>query len=116
MRIRLFAAAGLVCGWAALGADLRLGIIGCDTSHAVAFTETLNNPEAKGHIPGGKVVAAYKGGSADIPSSISRVEEILEDAAGEIWGEDLRQHPGDVQGRGRGAAGKRGWPPASRTG
>jgi hypothetical protein len=74
MNIRLFAAAGLFCGWAALGADLRLGIIGCDTSHVVAFTETLNNPEAKGHVAGGKVVAAYKGGSSDIPSSISHVE------------------------------------------
>jgi predicted dehydrogenase len=58
-----------------LGADLRVGIIGCDTSHAVAFTETLNNPDAKGHVPGGKVVAAYKGGSPDIPQSASRVEE-----------------------------------------
>ena len=67
-------AAGLACGWAALGADLRIGIIGCDTSHVVAFTETLNNPEAKGHVPGGKVVAAYKGGSADIPSSIGHIE------------------------------------------
>jgi predicted dehydrogenase len=75
MRIRLFVAAGLLGGWAALGADLRIGIIGCDTSHAVAFTETLNNPAAKGHIAGGKVVAAYAGGSADIPASISRVEE-----------------------------------------
>jgi predicted dehydrogenase len=53
---------------------LRIGIIGCDTSHVVAFTETLNNPEAKGHVPGGKVVAAYKGGSPDIPSSIDRIE------------------------------------------
>ena len=60
---------------AARGAELRIGIIGCDTSHVVAFTETLNNPQAKGHIPGGKVVAAYKGGSADIPSSIGRVGE-----------------------------------------
>lgn len=74
MKMRLIAAAGLLCGWAALGADLRLGIIGCDTSHVVAFTETLNNPAAKGHVAGGKVVAAYKGGSADIPSSISKVE------------------------------------------
>ena len=57
-----------------MGADLRIGIIGCDTSHVLAFTEVLNNPEAKGHVPGGKVVAAYKGGSADIPSSIGRVE------------------------------------------
>jgi len=74
MKLRLLLAAGLVCGTGAWGADLRIGIIGCDTSHAVAFTETLNNPEAKGHVAGGKVVAAYKGGSADIPSSISRVE------------------------------------------
>src|SRR5258706_13226521 len=57
-----------------LGADLRIGIIGCDTSHVTAFTETLNNPDAKGHVAGGKVVAAFKGGSEDISSSASRVE------------------------------------------
>jgi predicted dehydrogenase len=74
MKIRLIAATALACGWGALGADLRIGIIGCDTSHVVAFTETLNNPEAKGHVPGGKIVAAYKGGSPDIPSSISHIE------------------------------------------
>ena len=68
-------ATALVCGSVAFGADLRIGIIGCDTSHVTAFTEVLNNPEAKGHVPGGKVVAAYKGGSPDIPSSIERVEE-----------------------------------------
>lgn len=54
-------------------ADLRLGIIGCDTSHVTAFTENLNNPKAKDHVAGGKVVAAYAGGSKDIPSSIGRV-------------------------------------------
>jgi hypothetical protein len=74
MKIRLIVATALACGWATWGADLRIGIIGCDTSHVVAFTETLNDPQAKGHIPGGKIVAAYKGGSADIPSSISHVE------------------------------------------
>jgi len=56
-------------------ADLRLGIIGLDTSHVTAFTELLNNPAAKDHVPGAKVVAAFKGGSPDIASSISRVEE-----------------------------------------
>lgn len=55
-------------------ADLRIGIIGCDTSHATAFTECLNNPTAKGHVAGGQVVAALKGGSADIPESATRVE------------------------------------------
>src|SRR6516164_671712 len=57
------------------GADLKIGIIGCDTSHVTAFTEVLNNPAAKDHVPGGEVVAAYKGGSKDIPESWSRVEE-----------------------------------------
>jgi predicted dehydrogenase len=56
-------------------ADLRIGIIGCDTSHVTAFTEALNNPSAAGHVAGGKVVAAFKGGSKDIQSSWSRVEQ-----------------------------------------
>jgi len=74
MKLRVLAVGSLVCASVAVGADLRLGIIGCDTSHVIAFTETLNNPQAKGHIAGGKVVAAYKGGSADIPSSIGHIE------------------------------------------
>ena len=56
-------------------AEIRLGLIGLDTSHVTAFTETLNNPKAKDHVPGARVVAAFKGGSADIPSSIGKVEE-----------------------------------------
>src|SRR6185369_2100101 len=55
--------------------DIKIGIIGTDTSHSPAFTETLNNPEAKGHVAGGKIVAAFKGGSPDIKASASRVEE-----------------------------------------
>ena len=53
---------------------VRIGIIGCDTSHAIAFTENLNNPDAKSHVSGGKVVAAFKGASPDIPASANRVE------------------------------------------
>ena len=55
-------------------ADLKIGLIGLDTSHATAFTEILNDPTAKDHVPGAKVVAAFKGGSSDIESSITRVE------------------------------------------
>lgn len=55
-------------------AEIRLGIIGLDTSHVTAFTETMNNPKAKDHVPGARVVAAFKGGSPDIESSINRVE------------------------------------------
>ena len=55
--------------------DLKLGIISLDTSHCTAFTEMLNDTAHKDHIPGARVVAAFKGGSPDIESSISRVEE-----------------------------------------
>lgn len=60
---------------ATFGAELRIGIIGCDTSHATAFTKLFNDPADKHHVPGGRVVAAFRGGSADIPSSINRVPE-----------------------------------------
>jgi predicted dehydrogenase len=65
----------LACTVTCLAGDLRVGIIGCDTSHVTAFTEVLNNPDAKGHVSGCKVVAAFKGGSPDIHSSASRVDE-----------------------------------------
>ncbi len=52
---------------------LRIGIIGLDTSHVVAFTRLLNDPGQPNHIPGGRVVAAFKGGSPDIESSRTRV-------------------------------------------
>ncbi len=52
---------------------LRLGFIGLDTSHVIAFTSRFNEPDNPNHVPGATVVAAFKGGSADIPSSINRV-------------------------------------------
>ena len=56
-------------------ADLKIGIVGTDTEHCIAFTEIINNASAPGHAEGGRVVAFLQGGSADIPSSIGRVEE-----------------------------------------
>lgn len=56
------------------GGELRLGMIGLDTSHAVEFTRLLNQTNHKDHVPGGRVVAAFKGGSPDIEASWSRVE------------------------------------------
>jgi hypothetical protein len=54
---------------------IRIGIIGMDTSHVPAFTRLFNDPKATGDLAGFKVVAAFPGGSADIPSSIGRVPE-----------------------------------------
>ena len=55
-------------------AELRIGMIGLDTSHCTEFTRRFNDTNDKNHIPGGKVVAAFKGGSPDIEASWSRVE------------------------------------------
>ncbi|MCW5969701.1 MAG: Gfo/Idh/MocA family oxidoreductase [Blastocatellales bacterium] len=53
---------------------LRIGIIGLDTSHVTAFTALLNDPARQGHVPGGRVVAAFKGGSPDVESSANRID------------------------------------------
>lgn len=54
---------------------IRVGIIGLDTSHAVAFTRLLNDESNKDHLPGCRVVAAFPRGSADIESSVKRIPE-----------------------------------------
>lgn len=56
----------------------RVGIIGLDTSHVVAFTKTINNPKATGDLAMLEVTAAFPGGSKDIPKSIDRVPEYTE--------------------------------------
>lgn len=58
---------------------LRAGIIGLDTSHAMAFTKIFNDPKAEGDVAGVKVVAAFPGGSPDIASSRDRVGKYTED-------------------------------------
>lgn len=75
MKLLSTLAASLCLLITAHAADLRLGLVGLDTSHVTAFTEILHNEKAKDHMPGARVVAAFKGGSADIPSSIGKVEE-----------------------------------------
>lgn len=68
---------------AALGAQqaptetkpIRIGLIGIDTSHAGAFTQLLNDSSRADHIPGARVVAAFKGGSPDVEASVTRIEK-----------------------------------------
>ena len=54
--------------------NLRIGIIGLDTSHAEQFTLRLNDTANPNHVPGGRVVAAFATPSADIEESRSRVD------------------------------------------
>lgn len=58
---------------------MKIGIIGLDTSHAVAFTKVLNDPKAAEDVAGCRIVAAYPKGSPDIESSVSRVPGYTEE-------------------------------------
>jgi hypothetical protein len=61
-------------------ADIRVGIIGTDTSHVPAFTKMMNGDASEpGHIAGARVVAAFKGGSPDIPESANRVNQYADE-------------------------------------
>ena len=72
--MRLLTLAAILAMSTASAADLKIGIIGLDTSHVAAFTKLLNDPAAPSHVPGGRIVAAFKAFSPDIPSSAGRVE------------------------------------------
>jgi hypothetical protein len=52
---------------------MRVGMIGLDTSHAIAFTKLMNDPAATGALAKMDVVAAFPGGSPDLASSRDRV-------------------------------------------
>ncbi|THF84486.1 Gfo/Idh/MocA family protein [Cohnella fermenti] len=63
-----------------MGSPLKLGVIGLDTSHVVAFAELLNDPNHPYHIPGGSIQAAYPGtASPDFELSCARLQPFTEE-------------------------------------
>lgn len=70
----VFAIACLALFSAPAAEPLKVGIIGLDTSHAVTFTQLLNDATDPNHVPGAIVTVAYKGGSPDIAESANRIE------------------------------------------
>jgi predicted dehydrogenase len=74
---------GAALAWSAEPNDaaktIRVGIIGLDTSHVMAFTKIFNDPKASGDLAGIKVVAGFPGGSPDIPASRDRVGNYTRD-------------------------------------
>ncbi len=61
-------------------ARMRAGIIGVD-AHALAWTQILNDPQVSGELAEMVVVAAYPGGSPDIPQSMELLKAQLEPVA-----------------------------------
>lgn len=56
---------------------IRAGIIGID-AHAASWTEIINDPEAIGELADLTIVAAFPGGSPDIPQSMELLEKARE--------------------------------------
>jgi predicted dehydrogenase len=56
--------------------DMRIGMIGTDTSHVPAFAKLFNKSHPEWRL---KVVAAFKGGSPDLPTSADRVEKFAKE-------------------------------------
>jgi hypothetical protein len=61
--------------------QIRVGMIGLDTSHVPAFARFFNGPKLQGELAGIKVVAAYPGGT-DFPPSRDRVAMFTEQIRG----------------------------------
>lgn len=76
-------------------AMIRIGLVGLDTSHSVAFTKCLNKPGDPEHVAGGKVIAAFPGGSPDFELSISRVSGFTRTLT-EEYGVQLKDSPAAV--------------------
>lgn len=64
----------------ALSADpVRIGIIGCDTSHAVAFTKSFNKETPSPGLEGFRIVAALPEASPDIENNQKRMPGYVEE-------------------------------------
>ncbi|HWB53172.1 MAG TPA: Gfo/Idh/MocA family oxidoreductase [Tepidisphaeraceae bacterium] len=72
--------------------DKRIGLVGLDTSHAVAFARNLNNAKDPEHVKGARVVVGLPGPSADFELSFGRVEKFTAEVRDQ-WGVKIVESP-----------------------
>lgn len=77
--LTLTLAMGLTSTSFAEQSPIRVGIIGLDTSHAIAFAKEFNRTPANPDMQGCRVVMAYPHGSSKIESSYSRIPKYTEE-------------------------------------
>src|SRR5262245_1549431 len=68
--------------------EIKVGMIGLDTSHVTAFTKLLNDKSDPKQVPGARVVAAFKGGSPDVESSRTRIDRFTAELK-DKWGVEI---------------------------
>ena len=44
--------------------EMKIGMVGLDTSHVTGFADCFNLPEHRFHLPGARIAKAFPGGSA----------------------------------------------------
>lgn len=78
MRLRIILFAFLTLFLFHAQAEVKIGIIGLDTSHSTAFTKFINGDNKKEEFKKFKIVAAYPYGSRTIESSFKRIPGYIE--------------------------------------
>nr|WP_255417289.1 Gfo/Idh/MocA family oxidoreductase [Proteiniphilum sp. X52] len=68
----------MACFLPSLQAQMKIGIIGLDTSHSIAFAKFLNGDDKKEEFKDFRIVAAYPYGSRTIKSSYDRIPGYIE--------------------------------------
>ncbi|MBN2642357.1 MAG: Gfo/Idh/MocA family oxidoreductase [Victivallales bacterium] len=59
--------------------NLKIGMVGLDTSHCPAFVNLLNDKNNQFHIPNCEIVKAFPGGSENFSLSKSRIDQFTKD-------------------------------------
>lgn len=77
--IGLVAIAGPLAAKVVPADEIRIGIVGMDSSHAVAFTKGFNNPSPAPGLGGFRVVAALPQTSPDIENNLKRMPGFVEE-------------------------------------
>jgi predicted dehydrogenase len=73
--------------------ELRIGLIGLDTSHAPAFSRLLNDSTNENYLRGARIVAAFPGGSPDVEASYTRIERFTHQVRDEFGVEIVNDIP-----------------------
>ena len=82
-----------------MSAEIKVGMVGLDTSHCEAFAKILHDESGDYFLPGAKIVAAYPGGSPRFSKSHERVQgftDLLHKRYGVSLYDDLVRLANDV--------------------
>jgi hypothetical protein len=81
-----------------MSGELKVGLIGLDNSHCVAFSQLLNKADDPNHVGGARACFGYPGGSSDFKLSYSRVEGFARKLR-EEFGVEMLDSPEEVAQR-----------------